>query len=452
MKKFLLSISLVLLCVCLVGCSNAQEDLAAKLDAHLNRLNSTISSVQDIRNADITYQSTTYQTPSSNRLNNPVVRENTNQENEIAPLNSSNNIDSTIYDDVLETNDCLGSCKSQIFELIEMLRTLSTKVKKNQIKLNDNQITGVNELLSNLAVNTNRISMSKNETNTEVGKVKAMLKDTNRNQAALNSRFIRLNNCLETRLTYYKNCLNVLNQIRVLLACENGNCTYENGKVCIDGTCYEDTELSKYGDNKEQTNEQSNVINNENDLKLFEEFKNYLERTRKENEIKNQELVQDEKRIENNNQSNKDTMNSNMNSSTTVNDRNNIKNDEINETNDIEQKTTNTQIEKQNSNENDTENKDIIISNNQTNSYENRRRGNIDTFRDQTVKRNIDSFRRINGKIASPSQLFAEWINMQKPFPEKITETNIIILSRDDTDKQFVENTNVESSTQEDIA
>ena len=252
MKKFLLSISLIALCLCLVGCSNAQEDLSAKLDAHLNRLSATISSVQDINNSDITYQATTNQAPSSTRLTNPVVRENPNYDNEIALLDSSNKIDSTIYQDVLCTNDNLGSCKSQICELIEMLRSLSAKIKKGEIKLNDNQITGVNELLSNLAVNTNRISMSKNETNTEVGKVKSMLRDTDKNQAALNSRFIRLNNCLETILTYYKNCLNVLNQIRVLLACENGNCTYENGKVCIDGKCYEDTELSKYGENKEK--------------------------------------------------------------------------------------------------------------------------------------------------------------------------------------------------------
>lgn len=241
MKKFLLSISLIALCLCLVGCSNAQEDLSAKLDAHLNRLSATISSVQDIKNSEITYQAAINQAPSSTRLNNPVVRENPDYDNTIAFIDSSNKIDSTIYQDVLCTNDNLGSCKSQICELIEMLRSLSAKIKKGEIKLNDNQITGVNELLSNLAVNTNRISMSKNETNTEVGKVKSMLRDTGKNQAALNSRFIRLNNCLETRLTYYKNCLNVLNQIRVLLACENGNCTYENGKVCIDGKCYEDT-------------------------------------------------------------------------------------------------------------------------------------------------------------------------------------------------------------------
>ena len=41
---------------------------------------------------------------------------------------------------------------------------------------------------------------------------------------------------------------------------------------------------------------------------------------------------------------------------------------------------------------------------------------------------------------------------MQKPFPDKITETNIIILSNEDTDKQFVENANVESVTQDIIA
>lgn len=462
MKKILLSISLIALCLCLVGCSNAQEDLSAKLDAHLNRLSATISSVQDINNSDITYQATTNQTPSSTRLTNPVVRENPNYDNEITLLDSSNKIDSTIYQDVLCTNNNLGSCKSQICELIEMLRSLSAKIKKGEIKLNDNQITGVNELLSNLAVNTNRISMSKNETNTEVGKVKSMLKDTDKNQAALNSRFIRLNNCLETRLTYYKNCLNVLNQIRVLLACENGNCTYENGKVCIDGKCYEDTELSKYGENKEQQTEQNvdkEFTLSENDLKLFEEFKNYLEKTKKENEIQNQELTKSEEKIENEIQKQYDTLEiKDISKSKPVyddtKDTKDIKIDPNNkfDTKDIKDNRIQNQSTRPNHDsvetkpQNEQKTKDVIVNDAQTN--QNKRRGNVDTFRDPTVRPNIDSFRRVNGKIVSPNQLFMEWV-LKKPFPDKITETNIIILSNEDSDKQFVENTNVESATQD---
>ncbi len=462
MKKFLLSISLIALCLCLVGCSNAQEDLSAKLDAHLNRLSATISSVQDIKNSEITYQAAINQAPSSTRLNNPVVRENPDYDNTIAFIDSSNKIDSTIYQDVLCTNDNLGSCKSQICELIEMLRSLSAKIKKGEIKLNDNQITGVNELLSNLAVNTNRISMSKNETNTEVGKVKSMLRDTGKNQAALNSRFIRLNNCLETRLTYYKNCLNVLNQIRVLLACENGNCTYENGKVCIDGKCYEDTELSKYGENKEEQTEQNvdkEFTLNENDLKLFEEFKNYLEKTKKENEIQNQELTKSEEKIENDIQKQyntleiKDISKSKPVYDDSMRDTKDIKSDPNNrfdtkdiKDNQIENQNTNRENNEITPNQNEQQIKDIKIDDSQSN--QNKRRGNVDTFRDPTVRPNIDSFRRVNGKIVSPNQLFMEWV-MHKPFPDKITETNIIILSSEDTDKQFVESTNVESATQD---
>ncbi len=465
MKKFLLSVSLVALCLCLVGCSNTQKDLSAKLDAHLNRLSATISSVQDIKNSEITYQAAINQAPSSTRLNNPVVRENPDYDNTIAFIDSSNKIDSTIYQDVLYTNDSLGSCKSQICELIEMLRSLSAKIKKGEIKLNDNQIIGVNELLSNLAVNTNRISMSKNETNTEVGKAKAMLSDKNKNQAALNSRFIRLNNCLETRLTYYKNCLNVLNQIRILLACENGNCTYENGKVCIDGKCYDDTELSKYGENtnkQQEQNENKQFLLNESDYKLFEEFKNYLERTKKETELQSQELTKSEEKIENDIQKQYDTLEiKDISKSKPVHD------DAMKDTKDIKSDPNNRfdtkdikdgQIENQNTNRDNDEiapkqteqqTKDIIVYDSQTN--HSNRRGNVNTFRDPTVRPNIDSFRRVNRKIVSPNQLFMEWI-MQKPFPDKITETNIIILSNEDPDKQFVENANVESATQDIIA
>ena len=116
------------------------------------------------------------------------------------------------------------------------------------------------------------------------------------------------------------------------------------------------------------------------------------------------------------------------------------------------------QIENQNTNRDNDEiapkqteqqTKDIIVYDSQTNHIN--RRGNVDTFRNPTVRPNIDSFRRVNGKVVSPSQLFMQWV-MQKPFPDKITETNIIILSNEDTDKQFVENANVESATQDIIA
>lgn len=484
MKKFLLSLSLVLLCICLVGCSNAQGELADKLDAHLGRLSSTISSVKDINNSDITFQATTNDKSSGTKMSNPVVRENVNYDDQIALLTSDNQ-QSSIYEDVLETNNCLYSCKSQICEMIDMLKTLSNKIKKNEIKLADNQISGVNELLSNLSVNTNRISMSKNETNTEVGKVKSMLKNASENSAALNSRFIRLNNCLETRLTYYKNCLNCLNQIRVLLTCEDGNCTYENGEVCIDGKCYENTELGKYGDSK--TNEEHTTLN-ESDQKLFEEFKAYLERTRQQNSAQNQEIESVEEKLRNSNENVDRTQIQNTTQieevkSEIVNEENrDIKNDDNNDkidpsfTKDIKddsfyanQRKDRPQMPRPRDNKRfenrPVEDKKEVVTRDINTTTENdsenvknenvekpaKRRGAVDTFGEPTVKKNTDTFRRANAKNISPTQMIFEFLTA-KPFPEKITETNIVIFSEIEPDKQFVESTNVENSNIETIA
>lgn len=474
MKKFLLSLSLVLLCICLVGCSNAQGELADKLDAHLGRLSSTISSVKDINNSDITFQTTTNDKSSGTKMSNPVVRENVNYDDQIALLNSNNQ--SSIYDDVLETNNCLYSCKSQICEMIDMLKTLSNKIKKNEIKLADNQISGVNELLSNLSVNTNRISMSKNETNTEVGKVKSMLKNTSENSAALNSRFIRLNNCLETRLTYYRNCLNCLNQIRILLTCEDGNCTYENGEVCIDGKCYENSELGKYGDLK--SNEEQTTLS-ESDQKLFEEFKAYLEKTRQQNAAQNQEIESVEQNQNNNEnvdrtQIQNTTQIEEVKSEIVGEENRDIKNDDNNDkidpsfTKDIKddsfyanQRKDRPQMPRPRDNKRfenrPVEDKKEVVSrdNNTTNENNNenakvenvekqtKRRGAIDTFGEPTVRKNIDTFRRSNAKSITPTQMIFDFLTA-KPFPEKITETNIVIISEIEPDKQFVESTNVE--------
>ena len=240
-----------------------------------------------------------------------------------------------------------------------------------------------------------------------------------------------------------------------MLACENGNCTYENGKVCIDGKCYDDTELSKYGENtnkQQEQNENKQFLLNESDYKLFEEFKNYLERTKKETELQSQELTKSEEKIENDMQKQYDTLEiKDISKSKPVHDdamrdTKDIKSDPNNrfdtkdiKDNQIENQNTNRENNEITPNQNEQQTKDIIVYDSQTN--HSNRRGNVDTFRDPTVRPNIDSFRRVNGKIVSPNQLFMEWI-MQKPFPDKITETNIIILSNEDPDKQFVENTN----------
>lgn len=80
-----------------------------------------------------------------------------------------------------------------------------------------------------------------------------------------------------------------------------------------------------------------------------------------------------------------------------------------------------------------------------------KRRGAIDTFGEPTVKKNTDTFRRANAKNISPTQMIFEFLTA-KPFPEKITETNIVIFSEIEPDKQFVESTNVENSNIETIA
>lgn len=481
MKKFLLSLSLVLLCICLVGCSNAQSELADKLEAHLGRLNSTITSVKDIKNEDITFQAAT-DTSRSTRLKNPVVRENVNYDDQIALLNLERP-ERSAHEVVLETNNCLFSCKSQICEMIEMLKSLSGKIKNGEMKLDDSQISGVNELLSNLSVNTNRISMSKNETNTEVGKVKTMLKDTNEMTASLNSRFIRLNNCLETRLTYYKNCLNCLNQIRILLTCEDGDCTYQDGNVCIDGKCYDDSVLRKYGENK--LDESSSI--SQSDQKLFEEFKNYLERTRRENEAKNKKLNNDEKRLENDYKTS-ETADENIATdepatkqvkvdSSTENDLSNKQNNLSDTENRIDPSfskdikddsfyankkkqenmnkkpifSQNDQIERGVEQNVDTNTPNTPQHNDEVDDQEKaqKRRTNIDTFKEPTVKRNIDTFRRPDSKSVPTGIIFE--ISSNKPFPEKITETNIVIFS-ENPDKQFVENAHVENSGEKTIA
>ncbi len=436
MKKFLLSLSLIIISICLVGCTSQAQDMATKLDAHLDRLNNVIASVDEIRSDEITFNKNTFTNANTNQptsnLKNPVVK---NYEVNIA-VPSSN-----IYTRVVKTNDCVNSSKSQIRELISMIKALSSKVRSEEIKLNENQVQGINELLSNLSINTNRISMSKNETNTEVGKVKSMLTKTNAvNNSTLNSRYIRLNNCLETRLTYFNNCIDILNQVRILLSCDE-NCTYKDGQVCIDGVCYDETELSKYG---EQDLDQKDILDNEKDKLLFEEFREFMRQKRQQGlDTKIPESLENKDVQQDNNTAATPYLNQEEKTEKTNYDDQVMPlplhpqtqpSSQANDQQTVTEKTF--EVENKESEQPNNTNEQTQVINDDKKGFK-----NVNTYKNPTVRPNINSFRTIGNKAKSPQNMLELWATKNLPFPEEMTETNINIDI--DGDKTFVESTNV---------
>lgn len=359
MKKICMFVLMFSLCIILVGCSNAQNAVGKKLNNELNGLEKTLASIKTIDNSEIDIAQT---------------------------YNLNKTKEKTIISNTLDTNNQVNACKTQLTELVDMLKVVSSKIKSGDVLLTDNQIKGINQLLSNLSTNCNHISMTKNEINSNVGKIKTLTNKTE-DIDSINARFVKLNNNLNSRLTYYKNCINVLNQIRVVLS-EHG-LSISKGDACNNGDCIEDNNVLNYADSCPNCGEKKT---DENQTNTF--LKNPVVKNKNEQSDDNQE------------------------------------NKKIVET----KKQPNTHFERE---------PIEPIGNNEYRHITGDKIRNIDTYKNPTVRRNIDTFRRVNNHVVSPHQLWIEWANRNlNPFEKTITETNIVI-QKNDNDKQFVEQTKV---------
>lgn len=263
--------------------------------------------------------------------------------------------------------DC-GCLKSCILENCDMLSELCKQLKKNQIQLDKEQIQTCNDCLSKLSKYTNNLNNTKNDVQTSCNAVKTMNINPSAKIEQISSKYAKLINCLDERISCYSNILSILTQLKCAITgiCENDN---------IDGALNIEKNIEE---NKQENFPQILPMPIEND----------------ENKI----VINDE------NSENNEKINENS----QKNQENSIKNVE------------NNKLEENTEKINDFGNKNLNV--------QNLPKHNLDTFKEETIKPNIGLNNRPNNnqKTDSEKQVVDnnETQNNQQTTTENVNQTN----------------------------
>ncbi|MEG1499729.1 MAG: hypothetical protein RR400_01480 [Clostridia bacterium] len=256
MKNLIKITAAVSLCLFLAGCGASPQALISKnLANNIDKLSSTVNSVETIKNDDIIIaaiapESLTAEQSNVRRISTKetISRGNTTFESNnnfiydnivSSYLPRYQNIDNfsnenlqthmqnlaniyAISTDILTANNNSCNIKNQIIECCTQIKELCKQIKSSKIKLDMGQLNAINDLIANVNLTTNRINMTRTETNNEVNSVKNSLPLYYKNTDELNGKYTRLLNCLDTRNSYYNNALATICQIKNIIT-KNGD-------------------------------------------------------------------------------------------------------------------------------------------------------------------------------------------------------------------------------------
>lgn len=298
--------------------------------------------------------------------------------NKVEPLTQYFSKLSNLYNvasSVVTTNNELNQIRNNILANISLIQTFANQIKNNKYDLTENQIKSINNLLDNINTNVNRINLSRNEVKNELNSVKNLKTNYTGNVEQLSSKYVRLVNCLDTRMTYFNNILGCLNQLENCLNgcdnCENSNiynsifedvlnipqnnngCVYDengncikynydqNGKCigfdcfdkngnCVDKYCYDENGNCVRCEDKNTT--KINYKKTEKQINTFDNFRNINKNQKNINQNRDDysNAIKNQKNLDENNK-----QNTNSNEINKTNDLINNDNKKINENNEI---------------------------------------------------------------------------------------------------------------------
>lgn len=124
-----------------------------------------------------------------------------------------------------ECNDLASILKNNC----NALNDLCKQLKNNKIELNDNQMKACNDLLGGLNKNLNTLNNSKNDIQTQCKEVKKINVNPNANVEQISTKYIKLINCLDDKITCYSNILSILTQLKCTISgvCEKEDANKE---------------------------------------------------------------------------------------------------------------------------------------------------------------------------------------------------------------------------------
>lgn len=216
MKKLVLGILAVSMCLTLTGCKNEQDGAVTSLGNQLDETANTLSNFSTINPNDINVDKDTLD----------KIATNASKEN--------------MYDNLISTQHALLNEEYYKTNILDK----TAKIKNNlnsDLKLSKAQISALKELTSNLQRYTTSINYSKNELNNSVKAISNMKKNVDKNADKINVKLNKLACNSNVRSTYYENIINTLNQIEGYISSDETN-SYEEtteNNTCQNSDCYE---------------------------------------------------------------------------------------------------------------------------------------------------------------------------------------------------------------------
>lgn len=270
--------SFVVCAIFLVGCAETTtKSTLNSLMSNMVKVSNTLDNVQNIDNNELIISDFM----NENELTLiDAKNDNLNQTNDamkiyFSKISSLNNCVITTID----INNSLNNLKTKIYAKASQVKTLCTQSLDAKIELKNSQINTLQELNNNVIANNARISLTRNEITNNFKNVNNIKEQYSSKPEQLNSRYTKLKNSLNTRLSYYDNLLSCLDEITKVLCFEIDKPIYDDyifekdveeqnvtAKTCITKNIdtYENAGTNIYGDYRNNP-----VYNPDNYLKNY---------------------------------------------------------------------------------------------------------------------------------------------------------------------------------------
>ena len=188
MKKIILTMAIMLMCISLAGCGASNSSTITNLGNQIDETANVISSIESVNPTDLNL--------SKEMLNTIAIKENS----------------SAIYDNVIATQQTLLAEEYFKTDILNTTARIKNTLSKD-IKLSKAQSTALKELTDNLSKYTNSVAYTKNDMESTLKNISSLKKNASKNADRINAKLNRLACNSNSRSSFYENILSSLNQI-----------------------------------------------------------------------------------------------------------------------------------------------------------------------------------------------------------------------------------------------
>lgn len=163
-------------------------------------------------------------------------------------------------EDSIEANNVLAQCKGGIIDCIEEIKELNRNIIDGECEPTVQQLEAIKNYIDDLKTTISRLNNCNGELSKEVDSINNSNSSSIINSVdIINSRYIKLLNHIDTRITYHKSAMATLDQLKYLL------------EDTVNGTSVSEEEILDIVENSDmQENEKNNIVNIINEIQSTE--------------------------------------------------------------------------------------------------------------------------------------------------------------------------------------